>query len=49
MALEYISKNQTVSTNELKNFLQEKNISPINILAVLEGLIEVGHLFPNLK
>lgn len=49
MALEYMSNKPIVSTNELRHFLQEKKISPINILAVLDGLIEAGRLFPNLK
>ena len=49
MALEYISNKQTITTDELKKFLQGKNIRPLNISAVIEGLIESGCLLPDLK
>ena len=49
MALEYISNKQTITTDKLKKFLQEKNIRPLNISAVIEGLIESGCLLPDSK
>ena len=49
MALEYISNKQTITTDELKKFLQGKNIRPLNISAVIEGLIESGCLLPDSK
>ena len=49
MALEYISNHETITYNELKKFLQGKNIRPLNISAVIEGLIEAGCLLPDSK
>ena len=49
MALEYISNKQTITTDELKKFLQGKNIRLLNISAVIEGLIESGCLLPDSK
>ena len=47
MALEYISNHEMITYNELKKFLQGKNIRPLNISAVIEGLIEAGCLLPD--
>ena len=49
MALEYISNHEMITYNELKKFLQGKNIRPLNISAVIEGLIEAGCLLPDSK
>ena len=49
MALEYISNHETITYNELKKFLQGKNIRPLNISAVIEGLIDAGCLLPDSK